>query len=340
MFIGASRGDVVGTVAFAANAAVLSHPEARPLAANALGAGSVTLPESRAAGVSGSYRRGMSELGDAEERMRLRYAGACRICGTEVPARTEAVYERATKTVRCLTHHDDGQGSSTRPPASSIAVTEPMDPGIPGASARREFERRRTASEHRIRSKHPKLGGLILAVTETPQSTNAWDTGARGEERLGARLNGLANVSLRVLHDRRIPKSRANIDHLAITPSGVFVIDAKKYKGRPEHQVEGGVLRPRVEKLMVGKRDRSSLVDSVLKQVQVVSDIVGPEVPVTGVLCFVEADWPLIGGAFSTRGVEVMWPKKLYKALATDGPLNDATVSEVHQALAVALPRA
>ena len=124
--------------------------------------------------------------------------------------------------------------------------------------------RARTASA----SKHPKLGGLILAVSDTPQSTNAWDTGAIGEERLGARLNELASDSLRVLHDRRIPKSRANIDHLAITPSGVFVIDAKKYKGRPDLQVEGGILRPRVEKLMVGKRDRTSLVDGVLKQVQ------------------------------------------------------------------------
>jgi hypothetical protein len=46
------------------------------------------------------------------------------------------------------------------------------------------------------------------------------------------------------------------------------VIDAKKYKGRPHLQVEGGILRPRVEKLIVGKRDRSSLVNGVLQQVQ------------------------------------------------------------------------
>ena len=44
----------------------------------------------------------MPEPGDDEKRMRLRYAGVCRICGTELPARAEAVYERTTKTVRCL----------------------------------------------------------------------------------------------------------------------------------------------------------------------------------------------------------------------------------------------
>lgn len=282
----------------------------------------------------------MSEPGDDEKLMRLRYAGVCRICGTELPARAEAIYERTTKTVRCPTHDRDDLEDPPHAPASPTADREPLDPGVPGASARREFERRRTAREDRIRSKHPKLGGLILAVSDAPQSTNAWDTGAIGEERLGARLNGLASDSLRVLHDRRIPKTRANIDHLAVTPAGVFVIDAKKYKGRPELVVEGGILRPRVEKLMVGKRDRTSLVDGVLKQVGLVRDIVGPDIPVTGVLCFVEADWPLIGGAFSTRGVEVMWPKKLYKALALGGPLDALTVSDLYRTLAAALPNA
>lgn len=73
-----------------------------------------------------------------------------------------------------------------------------------------------------------------------------------GEERLGHRLNELVTDQLRVLYDRRVPSSRANIDHLAVTPTGVYVIDAKKYRGRPHLKVEGGLLRPRVEKLLVG----------------------------------------------------------------------------------------
>ena len=65
-------------------------------------------------------------------------------------------------------------------------------------------------------SETPKLGGLILALSDDPQSTRAWDTGALGEERLGNRLNELASGAIRVLHDRRIPGSRANIDHIAV----------------------------------------------------------------------------------------------------------------------------
>ena len=75
-----------------------------------------------------------------------------------------------------------------------LAVPEVVDPGTAGASARREFERRKAAREQRIRTKHPKLGGLILAVSDEPQSTTAWNTGALGEEKLGG---GLGSPRLR-----------------------------------------------------------------------------------------------------------------------------------------------
>jgi hypothetical protein len=49
----------------------------------------------------------------------------------------------------------------------------------------------------------------------------------------------------------------------------VFVVDAKRYLDqRPGLPVKGGILRPRLEKLMVGGRDRTKLVDGVLDQVE------------------------------------------------------------------------
>ncbi len=258
--------------------------------------------------------------------MRLRYAGTCRICRNELPAKTEAIYERSSKTVRCLAHEQ--------------LVSEPTtDPevGTAGSSARREFERRKAAREQRIRAKHPKLGGLILALSDEPQSTTAWDTGALGEERLGSRLNASESATCRVLHDRRMPGSRANIDHLAVTPTGVYVIDAKRYKGRPQLRVEGGLLRQRVDRLVVGGRDCTKLVDGVLKQAEVVRSVVGDRIPVHGVLCFVDADWPLIGGSFVTREVRVLKPKRLLVTLASLGDLDEGSVEQVHRELADAL---
>ena len=64
------------------------------------------------------------------------------------------------------------------------------------------------------------------------------------------------------------------------------------------------------------------------------------EVPLHGVLCIVEGDWPLIGGSFTTRGVQVLPPKKLYAQLTAAGPLTIDRIADLHQQLAVALPSA
>lgn len=251
-----------------------------------------------------------------EKRMKLRYAGVCRLCGTELAARVEAIYERPTKTIRCVECPD---GAAVALSDASEVQPSPVekagdDGGAAGSSARREYERRKAMDEERLRRKWGRLGGIAVALSDEKQSTKAWATGAVGEERLGARLDSLVSESIAVLHDRRIPGTRANIDHIAITTAGMWVVDAKRYKGRPELKVEGGLLRPRVEKLLVGHRDCTKLVDGVLKQVNLVREVVG-DIPVTGALCFVEADWPLFGGAFTTRGVHALWPNRLGKLL-------------------------
>lgn len=265
------------------------------------------------------------EAGSAtDKRMKLRYAGVCRLCGTDLPAGVEAIYERSAKTVRCLECPSDSVAIETAPdgaiagedptPSTSVAFN-----GIAGSSARREYERRKAKDEERLRQKWGKFGGIAVALSDEKQSTKAWATGADGEERLGARLDSLVSENVLVLHDRLIPGTKANIDHIAITASGIWIVDAKRYKGRPELKIEGGIIRPRVEKLLVGRRDCTKSVDGVLKQIDLVRTVVG-DVPVTGALCFVEAEWPLIGGSFTTRGVHVMWPKRLAKVLTDSAP--------------------
>lgn len=302
------------------------------------------------------------------KRMRLRYAGECRTCGIAVAQGEPAVYDKAARNVLCVACADAAAGGgstgsragATSPPdevrapgpvtpgtASSanadmgaVVAAPPVDPGVAGASARREFERRAAKREQRIRDKHPKLGGLILALTDDPQSTTAWRTGAAGEERLGGILDALADRGVRALHDRRIPRSRANIDHIAISSAGVFVIDAKRYRGRPSLRVEGGILRPRTETLMVGGRRSNNLIDGMHTQLAVVQGVIGNEVPVTGMLVFLDADWPLIGGAFITQRVKVLWPKKAAETITQPGPLDVQQIDALHRALAGVLKAA
>ena len=291
------------------------------------------------------------------KRMRLRYAGACRECGIAIDQGAAAVYDRAARNVICLPCADraatpdlgdvgatdvvpPSQPPDPRPPAPVEIGPAPVEIGTAGASARHEFERRAAKRETRIRERHPKLGGLILALTDDPQSTTAWRTGARGEELLGRRLDALADSGARVLHDRRIPRSRANIDHIAISSAGVFILDAKRYRGRPTLRVEGGLLRPRTETLMVGGRRCNQLVDGMHKQLGLVQAVVGHEVPITGMLVFIEADWPLIGGDFVTRHVRVLWAKRAMEQILRPGPLPADQVEALHRQVANAFPPA
>ncbi|WP_293781471.1 nuclease-related domain-containing protein [uncultured Aeromicrobium sp.] len=264
-----------------------------------------------------------------DKRMKLRYAAVCRLCGRELRAKEEAIYEPLTETVRCLACSADVVAAEVSSGAEPAPVEGTLKgAGVAGSSARREYERRKAKDEERLRQKWGKLGGIAVALSDEKKSTKAWATGAVGEERLGARLDSLASESIAVLHDRRVPGMKANIDHIATTTAGIWVIDAKRYKGRPELKIEGGILRPRVEKVLVGRRDCTKLVDGVLKQIDLVRDIVG-DIPVNGALCFVDADWPLMGGAFTTRDVHVLRPKRLAKLLTgAEGSVDAAATRE------------
>src|SRR3954454_6853106 len=124
----------------------------------------------------------------------LRYAATCGTCGTALAPRTPAKWDKQARTATCG-------------PCLGI-----FDRGEAGGSAARMGARRRENFESRVRTAHPKIGGLILAVGETPQSVRSWEKGAVGEQQLGAGLDSLRAENLAVLHDRRIPGSKANID--------------------------------------------------------------------------------------------------------------------------------
>jgi hypothetical protein len=274
----------------------------------------------------------MTDEAPSTKMMSLRYAGACRECGTALPAGTWAQYDRASKSVACA------RCAASSPTRVEVAT------GVAGASAQRQFESRKDKRETRIRSEHPHLGGVILALTDDPQSTRAWQTGARGEVILGRRLDALEARGVRVLHDRRIPGTQANVDHIAIGPRGVFVIDAKKYAGRPYLRASGRRFGEGSEALMVGSHNRTNLVDGLEWQAGLIADALvqagHADVPAYGMLCFVDADWPLLGGNFTIGTVEVLWPRKAASRVTSPGALTADEIQAVHRSLALQFPPA
>lgn len=247
-------------------------------------------------------------LGDRE--MSLRFAGVCTRCGQEIPKGAKAIYSPSTKSV----HH--------------VSCSE-IDFGTAGGSAIREYERRSARDNARVEVEKQKVRAVfgdgflgkvatLIAVDDSPRrSTQVWAQGAVGEEVVATRLAALAEAGVIVLNDRRIPGTKANIDHLVVTPWGVCVIDAKRYLNkRPDFYVEGGFFGfGGTTRLTVGGRKRDQLVDGVLWQVERVQSVLGDGATAQGILCFVESDWPLIGGDFTVRGVRVVWPNRLAKEL-------------------------
>ena len=104
----------------------------------------------------------------------------------------------------------------------------------------REHQRRKDAREAEVRAAHPRVGELLLKVSRAPQREAAFRRGELGELAVGEMLNKrAAKGSLRALHDRRVPGRQGNIDHIAVAPSGVYVIDAKHYSGKVRREDRG-----------------------------------------------------------------------------------------------------
>jgi len=217
-----------------------------------------------------------------------------------------------------------------------------VDLGRAGASGRREHERRKATREKRVRDRHPRLGGVLLALQDAPRHEQVWATGAAGEEAL-ARTLATRCPDVPVLHDRRMPRSRANIDHLAVTASGVYVIDAKRYKGKVE------VRKPFFAdpKLVIAGRDKTKLVEGLDRQVGSVLAAmleIAPHVPVHGCFCFVPPEGadnglPLMR-TLRVAGFDLFYPRRLAKRLRQSGDLDSDAIIAVTGELAARFPAA
>jgi hypothetical protein len=72
-------------------------------------------------------------------------------------------------------------------------------------------------------------GGCGSGPAQTPAPGGG---GRSGSDAPPALLGPLERHGWAILHDLAVPGSQANLDHLAIGPGGVFVIDSKQYRGR------------------------------------------------------------------------------------------------------------
>ena len=94
----------------------------------------------------------------------------------------------------------------------------------------------------------PRAGlvGLAIAILvgwrlrfRPSEHARSWQRGADGERHTARLLDRLTRDGYVVLHDLAMPGSQANVDHVVIGPSGVFVIDSKQWTGHVHQSPDG-----------------------------------------------------------------------------------------------------
>ena len=149
--------------------------------------------------------------------MALRYAGTCSVCQVALPAKTRAYWHRDTHTVICVACQARASQELTVPADPVLAIE--LDRGSAGRSAQAEYERRHHKREERIDTRFGHLAGVVKFLSDDPQSTKAWASGAAGEMRVAKELADRLGTSAVLLSDRRVPRTRENINHVAIAAS-------------------------------------------------------------------------------------------------------------------------
>jgi hypothetical protein len=259
---------------------------------------------------------------------------ACVICGDGLAAGTIAWWDSEARTITC-TACSDTAGTSPAP------AQAPLQVGDPGASLMREHDRRRRNREQRVRQAHPHVGGLLLALQDAPQHESAFHQGALAERAVADSL-AIRTDSERVitLHNRRMPSGRGDIDHLAIAPTGVWVIDTKDWKGKVEISAPWfGTPR-----LLIRGRDSTKLIDGLERQIAAVRAALDggggyQEITVRGAVCFTKADLPFLRTQ-TFRGHLLLYRRALAKRLTADGALSPASVEQLARHLSTLLPPA
>jgi Nuclease-related domain len=118
-----------------------------------------------------------------------------------------------------------------------------------------------------------------------------------------------------VFHDLAVPGSRANVDHLVIGPTGVFVIDSKQWTGSVQQGADGLAWHNHY------RLDRT--LETARWEAATVSRVLGTRA--AALLCVHGAQ--VHGGGLHAQGVAIVPAPLLRSALGYDRVLSDADVA-------------
>lgn len=169
------------------------------------------------------------------------------------------------------------------------------------------------------------------ALSADTRHESRWARKARSEERARRLERLLAGSGVRLLTDRRVPGARAAVDHLAVGPRGVTVIDAVYETGRV--RIVGG-------RLLIEGEDRTSLVRNVMRQVEVIrlGLAASPSIPVNGAICWIAPDGLPRVRKLELGGISIDGPRSIAEELRRPGPVSPKRARQVAGILDRRLP--
>lgn len=195
----------------------------------------------------------------------------------------------------------------------------------------------------RERERTGSFGVIVSRFRGEAQNAEKWRTGGI-DHRVAAELEErTADAHLIWLHERARPGTvHATIDHIAIGPGGVTVIDSKNLNGRVRVSNAGGMFGPRMDTLTVNNRDHTAMVSAIGHQVESIRDLLAlrglPHIDVRGAICLSNGDGLPLFRQLRVRGVLIDNAKAVANVAARSGSLNSETVAVVQAHIAAALP--
>jgi nuclease-like protein len=147
------------------------------------------------------------------------------------------------------------------------------------------------------------------------EQARSWRRGAHGERRTARLLDRLTGDGYVVFHDLAVPgNTSANIDHMVIGPSGVFVIDSKQWTGSVHQSAD------RLAWHNHYPLDRT--LETARWEAQIIGRLLGTHIH--PLLCVHGAY--VHGGGLHAQGVAIVPARLLRSALGYEPVLSDAEV--------------
>jgi hypothetical protein len=147
------------------------------------------------------------------------------------------------------------------------------------------------------------------------EEARTWQRGAQGERHTARLLRRLPRHGFVVFHDLVVPGSQANVDHLVIGPTGVFVIDSKQWTGSVHQSADGLVWHNHY------RLDRT--LETVRWEAEMIGRMLGTRA--AALLCVHGAH--VQGGGVDAQGVPIVPAQLLRSALGQDRVLSDVDVT-------------